>query len=398
MPQTDLPLRTKPAFRLALALAPLAAVAMQAADDGILSLRTSGYWQAAPNVSFVPRSDTQERRAWTEYRAQARINLRLDAGERWALHGQTRLRYFGGDFVRSMPGYAENVARDDGLADLSWTVFDNRSGLLHVLPDRLNAEWDGGAWNARAGRQRINWGVNLITNPNDIFNHYSFFDFDYPERPGSDSLRIQRHLGFGSRLEAAVRPARERDETVAALLYAFHAKGYDAQLIAGRYRDLWTAGLGWAGNVGDAGLKGEIMAYAPGNRSFTEDEARTVAAVSLDTMLPNRVFVLAELLYNESGGTQEAGAGFERVAPDNPSFARWQATLRASWPPHPLLDTDLALMIFPEERGGFLAPSATWSVATDTDAMLLAHIFVGRKGTPLADAGWRAILSLKRSF
>ncbi len=373
------------------------ALLARAVDDTV-RLDASGYVQIAPNYLYTPRSEVREGGYRTEYRAQTRLNLRLDSGPHWSFHAQSRLRYFGGDTVRSIPGYAEIVAHDDGLVDLSWTVFDDRSHLLHVLPDRLYAEWDGGDWNVRLGRQRINWGVALMTNPNDIFNHYSVYDFDYPERPGSDAVRIQRFFGFGTRLEAAVRPDREPDETVAALLFGFHLKGYDIQTIAGRYRDRWTAGLGWAGNLGGAGLKGETTTYHRSDPEPGEREFQTVTAVSLDYMFPNRLFALIELLYNEGGGMDAMATGLERIAPDNPSISKWQTTARLTWPAHPLLDTDLVVMIFPDERGAYLAPSATWSLTPNTDASILGQIFAGRKGSPLADAGYRMILSVKQSF
>ena len=48
---------------------------------------------------------------------------------------------------------------------------------------------------ATAGRQRINWGQTFVWNVNDVFNAYSYFDFDYKERPGRmlfvfNSIRI----------------------------------------------------------------------------------------------------------------------------------------------------------------------------------------------------------------
>ncbi len=375
----------------------LSASLAPAADDSV-RLDASGYLQIAPNYLYTPRTETREGGHQMEYRAQTRLNLRLDKGPHWSFHAQSRLRYFGGDTVRSIPDYAEAIDRDDGLVDLSWTVYDSRSSLLYAVPDRLYAEWDGGDWNVRLGRQRINWGVALMTNPNDIFNHYSVYDFDYPERPGSDAVRIQRFFGFGTRLEAAVRPDRERDKTVAALLFGFHMKSYDIQTIAGRYRDRWAVGLGWAGNLGGAGLKGETMTYhrpatPPGEREF-----KTVTAMSIDTMLPKRLFALLELLYNEGGGMDAMATGSDRIAPDNPSISKWQATARLTWPPHPLLDTDLTVMIFPDECGAYLAPSATWSITPNMDASIIGQIFTGRKDSPLADSGYRVIFSVKQIF
>ena len=67
--------------------------------------------------------------------------------------------------------------------------------------DRLFIEWNKEKWNIRIGRQRINWGINLAFNPNDIFNAYNFLDFDYEERPGVDAARVQYYYGSFSGLD-----------------------------------------------------------------------------------------------------------------------------------------------------------------------------------------------------
>ena len=55
-------------------------------------------------------------------------------------------------------------------------------------------------------------------------------------------------------------------------------------------------------------------------------------------------------------------------------------------------------MAFPDEKGWFVGPSATWSVTSNMDIMLAGQHFGGRAGSPLDHAGHRIILSAKRSF
>ncbi len=82
------------------------------------------------------------------------------------------------------------------------------------------------------GRQRINWGQTFVWNPNDIFNAYSYFDFDYIERPGSDAVRLQYFPSSSSVAEFAVKVDDENDITAAGL-YRFNKWGYDIQFLAG---------------------------------------------------------------------------------------------------------------------------------------------------------------------
>ena len=93
------------------------------------------------------------------------------------------------------------IGSDQGFVDLSWNILNEQSFFLNTTIDRLWVDLNYGKFQARIGRQRINWGQTLVWNPNDIFNAYSFFDFDYIERPGSDAVRLQYYPGSSSALK-----------------------------------------------------------------------------------------------------------------------------------------------------------------------------------------------------
>lgn len=350
------------------------------------NLQARGYVQFTPVHVSAALPEPVGKGRWMEYRLQKRLNLRWDATPDLAFHWQMRTRLFAGDLIRDIPGYADGIDSDAGLVNLSWMIQTQDRWLLHYIPDRLYGEWDHGDWNIRLGRQRVNWGVNLITNPNDLFNIYSFYDFDYPERPGSDALRIQRFLGFGSRLELAASPARDLENSVAAVLYAFNAGGHDVQLIGGYYRERLATGVGWAGDVGGAGFKGELMHFADLETTDGNRSASTVAAVSVDYMFPNRLFLVAEALYNRDGGQDGFGLLADRFTPDNPSLSRWQFTAQASYPLHELLDGTLTAMVYPDKEAFFLSPALTWSALTNLDVQLLGQFFLGGTDPVLSDA------------
>ncbi len=362
------------------------------------NLRIRGYVQGNPVWISAELPEPIGDETWMEYRLQNRLNVRWDAASSLTFHWQMRTRFFGGDLVRDFPEYGDGIDTDDGLVNFSWMIARQDSWLLHYIPDRLYSELDRGNWNVRVGRQRVNWGVNMITNPNDIFNIYSFYDFDYPERPGSDAVRIQRFLGFGSRLELAVNPARELENSVAAALYAFNTRGYDVQLIGGYYRSRMASGAGWAGNLRDAGFKGEVMYYADLEEEQGDRETNIIAALSLDYMFPNSMFLVTELLYNKEGGMEEFQLMTFELAPDNPSLSRYQFTAQGTYPIHPLVDGSLATIIYPDEEAVFVSPSVTWSVITDLDFTVLAQFFAGSDDSVLSNAGNVITATLKYNF
>jgi hypothetical protein len=368
------------------------------------NLNISGYVQAMPVWIHADLPEPFETDSFWEYRLQNRLNIRYDISPSFAFNWQMRTRFFAGDLLNELndiPGmsYAELIDRDDGLVNLSWVIADRESWLLHYIPDRLNVDWYSDSWRITAGRQRINWGINMITNPNDLFNIYSFYDFDYPERPGTDAIRIQHFIDWASRVELAYSPARDIRSSVVAALYAFNTRQYDIQIISGYYRNRLGAGGGWAGNLRESGFKGEVMLFTDleenpdGNR-----ETNIVAALTIDHMFENSLFVVLEALYNSKGGRDQFLLLGEPLSADNPSFSRFQFTGQGSYPFNPLLNGSLAAIWYPDEKAVFLSPSVTYSLTQDIDLNLITQLFLGSDDSAFSDAGSVIAASLKWNF
>lgn len=363
------------------------------------NFQVRGYLQANPVHVSTELPGPAGDQALTEYRLQNRLNLRWDLTSAFSCHWQMRTRVFAGDLVREFPPYVDAITRDDGVVDLSWTVIEEDDWLLHYIPDRLYAELDRDDWNVRVGRQRVNWGVNIITNPNDIFNIYSIYDFDYPERPGSDAVRIQRFLDFSSRVEFAASPGRDLENSVAAALYAFNVHSYDIQMLGGYYRERLATGAGWAGNLGTAGLKGETMFFSDIHDDNGSRDTNFILSASIDYMFSSGLFMVAEMLYNQKGGRDAFQLIAQRLTADNPTFSKYQAALQLTYPIHPLLDGTLTTIGYPDEESMFISPALTWSVIENLDMRILGQFFVAGNSEPAFDlVGHLLTASLKYSF
>jgi len=72
---------------------------------------------------------------------------------------------------------------DPGFVDMSRNIVSGSSYFLNITADRFWLDYHQQGLDLRLGRQRINWGQTFVWNANDVFNSYSFFDFDYEERP-----------------------------------------------------------------------------------------------------------------------------------------------------------------------------------------------------------------------
>lgn len=234
--------------------------------------------------------------------------------------------------------------------------------------------------------------------PNDLFNIYSFYDFDYPERPGSDAVRIQRFLDWSTRVEVAFSPASDMKESVGAVMFATNSRGYDFQWIGGYYQNRLALGGGWAGSIRQSGFKGEFMLFTSLEDESGSDRTNFVLGVSADHIFENSLFLIVEGLYNQAGGREDFLLFGSSLSADNPSFSRYQLMTQASYPFLPIWNGSFAAIWYPDEEALFISPTLSYSIHQNVDINLLTQIFIGSNDSVFGSAGNVAMTSIKWNF
>ncbi|MCW8348471.1 hypothetical protein MD535_21020 [Vibrio sp. ZSDZ65] len=173
-----------------------------------------------------------------------------------------RNRVLMGDSV-SLPYYSQVTEWDAGYFDLSRNIVDNDKVIVNSQFDRLYLDWQGEEWRSRVGRYRINWAMNTIWNPNDLYNAYSIYDFDYEEKSGTDAISISRKLGFASSLDVVYSPSKDSNLQRYSARYLFNLQGWDVQTLLGRSGVDNVIGAGFAGDIKGAGIRGELTWFDP---------------------------------------------------------------------------------------------------------------------------------------
>jgi hypothetical protein len=359
-------------------------------------VRLSGYIKEMPAVQFEKGFSHPQFVNLTHNR----LNFRWDINTSFHFVAEGRNRLFYNDLFNEFPFYKDFLEDDPGLMDLSWVWLNNGAWIGHSNMDRLYLDWRRNDLQIRAGRQRINWGLNLVSNPNDLFNTYSFFDFDYVERPGADAVRIQYHTGFASRLEVAYSPAKYLRESTGALLWSVNHRGYDLQAIAGYYRNRSALGAGWAGSIGGAGFKGEVTWFYDLEETPGIDRGNVVAATGVDYMFGTGTFAVLEFLYNGGYGRTDDGVFLitQPMRPDNVMFSEYAVTLSAQHPFSSVFQGSLAVMALPDIEAAFIMPGFTYSLMTNFDLEFVSQIFKGGKNSIFEEAGSSWFFSLQYSF
>ncbi len=356
-----------------------------------------GYVKTMPSLSF--KKDFGKAEFSNTFHNRLNLAFDISSNLKFVAQGRNRLLY--NNMLNDFPFLGEMLTNDDGLLNLSWTWLSHSCWLGNSTVDRLNFDWHVEKMRVTIGRQRINWGINMVSNPNDLFNTYSFFDFDYPERPGADAIRIQYFTGVLSRFELAYKPASTARQTVCAMLYSFNTGGFDLQAIAGYYKHRATLGLGWAGNIGQAGVKGEATYFHHLGTPIGNHKVGTlVAALGLDYMFSTATMVVAEFLYNGGYTGTDNGTLFlgQPLQPDNLMISRYAATVVASQTFSPLWSGGISLMAMPDNECAFISPNLKFSLATNLDVDFVGQLLLASGDSPFYQAGSSWFLSVRYSF
>jgi hypothetical protein len=338
----------------------------------------NGYLSAMQSVMF----DSLSGPFLNENLIHNRLNFKGFVNEHITFAAEFRNRLFTGDMVRSGKSYSESIANDQGLADMSWNIINKQSFFLNTTIDRLWVDFNYGKFQARAGRQRINWGQTLVWNPNDIFNAYSFFDFDYVERPGSDAVRLQYYPGSSSAIELAVK-SNYKNHITAAALYRFNKWGYDIQFLGGYAdgKDV-VAGTGWSGAIGTVSFRGEATWFQPSKR-LADTTGTGIITLGFDKVFNNNSSAQMQLMYcnRPMDLTSFTALYTGTLTTKDLAFSKFSSFIQFSYPFTPLLSASISAMWFPDLRGYFAGPSLDCSLAENVDFSLFwQHFESGKAG------------------
>jgi len=365
----------------------LLAAVLQAQEPRPPIFEAKGYVKDLPGLTAYGAFDSSV----ASNLVHIRIDLKARLTHRFQARAGMRIRLFTGPLVRNTPSFADAVAEMPGWRGLSGIWLDKAGAVGHTAFDRLNLQYAFRGWDLTLGRQRINWGVHNVWNPNDIFNAYNFLDFDYEERPGSDAVRLQRQLPGDAGFELAWVPGRDRHRHVAAVRYHLNRKGYDLQGLAGIFRDDLVAGIGWAGGIGQNGFKGEAS-YFHARRHWTDTIGTLTTSLMADRTLKGEWYLSAGFLYNSRPTGLLGGGAISPTLTAKSLFPfRYSGLVSCSRSLATVHTVSLSVVAASADATLLLLPSYAWNVSDAFDLDAVVQTF-------LSDAGGRWRLQALQFF
>lgn len=338
-----------------------------------------------------------------------RLNLKVKLPKGFTFGAGLRIRAFYGEVTKTGiavgnatgESYSDQLKAYDGVLNLERTWIDGNSLVVNSIMDRLWLDYTRGNLELRIGRQRVNWGMNTVWNPNDLFNALNYLDFDYEERPGADAVRAQYYLGEMSSIEIAHKWAEDPANNVTAAKFKFNKRTYDIQFLVGKYQQDLAAGFGWAGNIKQAGFKGEGTYFIPFD-SLSSATGIMSFSTTLEYGFKKGWTGMVSYLWN-SGGTNQPTSALElnTFTPTAKTMMPNQHTVFLNFgkPISP---------VFTANIGGFYGfgvnwliffPTVTYSIKTNWDIDLVGQLFWGDNAQrQFTNQGNAVFLRLKWSF
>lgn len=312
-----------------------------------------------------------------------RLNFNYYPNEKLKVNFEIRNRLIYGDMITiqqilTNKGYGDNFEKENRSLDMSWNLVNRNSWILNTMIDRAYAEYTLDKLQLSLGRQRINWGRSMVWNPNDIFNSYSFFDFDYVERAGADAFRAVYYTGVSS--EAELIAALGDDEKITyAGLYKFNKFNYDWQAFASYTTETeYATGVGFEGYVKDVSVRGEGTYFIAEEDSVKNGYLFSVGA---DKLFPNDYSAQVEFLYNsyyadfDYSGSNPLALLSETASAKSLSFDEYSIFANVNKQISPLISASVAGMYFVNLKGFFVNPTISISLKENLNLSFVSQYF-----------------------
>lgn len=239
----------------------------------------------------------------------------------------------------------------------------------------------------RVGRQRIAWGTGRFWSPLDILNPINPLALERDERVGVDAVLAEAKLGPLARASVVYAPAPDRGPASRAVQWHGNAAGVDVSLVGGRSLGLEVLGMDLAGQIGAAGIRGEVARLRPPSGA-----AFNRLVLGIDHAFRNDLTLGVEAYYNGAGACDPSRYDRARLSAGRiASLATRCAGLIASYEVTPLLKWATYAVFNADDRSRVVDSRLVWSVRRDLELTVGAQGFGGGRNSEFGatPAAWQ---------
>ncbi len=323
-------------------------------------------------ISNLIRADRDQFVNVTRLRLRPDLTLWTDA--RLVLEYEATSAYHSTSVL--MPLQQEEPRRQ--VMKLTWQpVNESHFSLLHFI-DRFTFTQRLGSIEFVLGRQRISWGTGRIWNPTDLFNPLNPTSFAKIEKDGVDAFSTKFFLGEFTDLQFVVNPQKNQHGN-AGYRFRTNFEEFDISTVGGIFDDRLIIGGDFAGNLLDAGVRGELIVSTERENLSSNF---TTFILGADYQFTSKLYALVE--YHHNGEGKNDRTLYELVRLINGeilNLARDYLAVQAMYQIHPLVTASISTIGNLNDGSRFFAIMATYSVTENASLTLGGQIFIGDQFT-----------------
>ncbi len=196
------------------------------------------------------------------------------------------------------------------IVDLSWNLINSENYILNHYIDRIYFRQDFDWGNIVLGRQRISWGTGRVWNPTDLFNPINPANFSKIEKDGADAVAIMYNIGQFTDLNVVYNPQERIGNSNYGFRFRTNFLEYDASIVGGSFDNRYIVGLDFAGNLFDAGVRGEGIFSIDENNS---EDTFVKFILGADYQFNPELYAAVEYHFNGEGKTDKFEYELERL-------------------------------------------------------------------------------------
>lgn len=282
---------------------------------------------------------------------------------------------------------ALNTGNANHYLDLTSTIGSTHHLMRQLEVDRLQLRWSGSSHELVIGRQAIGFGRIGLYSPLDIIAPFAPAALVTDVRPGIDALRWNYFYSATSQLQLiGVMGRAPEQRSVLATLETLQGE-LDVLILGGSLAQRPLLGVGAAGQLAGIGIKAELVGYRhqpTGSDGYDPHDRFVIAALEIDTRLPNGTYLAVEYLHNGSGTKRTRdyatilGSAFYQ---EQRAFLPGRDYLLglASYEPHPLVTAALFTLLNLNDASALVRPELTVSLADNLSGQFTYTFYLGQR-------------------
>ena len=157
------------------------------------------------------------------------------------------------------------------------------------------------------------------------------------------------------------------NEDIQGGLYRFNKYKYDFQLLTAKYYNDYCIGFGWAGQLKNIGVKGELSYF----KEISQDQHDFVGSIGLDYNFKQGIYISVSCLYKDSSsGVRSFNIYQSEATAKNPMPFTYNFMYHVQFDVYPLVQLGGTLIHDDVFEFVFINPQITFSLRESLDLMI----------------------------